>query len=80
MKILEIVLWFLSAIGICVVAAKIMAMVADRILRVTGAETDEEATVDGRPAWWPLWWWETRVDVMIIVLVIIMVVVNIWVL
>lgn len=80
MKILEIVLWFLSAVGICVVAAKVMALLADRILRAAGSETEVDVTVDGRPAWWPLWWWETRVDVMIIILVIIMVVVNIWVL
>ncbi|MDG2423180.1 MAG: hypothetical protein P8M22_04305 [Phycisphaerales bacterium] len=79
MQILEYVLWFLSAIGICVVAAKIMALIADRFLRASG-ETDGETTVDGRPSWWPLWWWETRVDVMIIIMCIIMVVVAQFVL
>ena len=56
MLILEIVLWFIVAVCICMVAAKGMACGADAFFRAHDEEYRSQHARGSAPSWWPLWW------------------------
>ncbi len=67
MQILEIILWFIVAICICMVAAKFMATLADSFFCANDEEYREERSAKGAPPWWPLWWWSFWQDIGLLV-------------
>ena len=77
MQILEIVLWFIVAICICMVAAKFMATLADSFFRANDEKYREERSSGGSPPWWPLWWWGLWQDIGLLVFAAILILI-VW--
>ena len=77
MQILEIILWFIVAICICMVAAKFMAILADSFFRANDTEYREERSSGGAPPWWPLWWWGLWQDIGLLVFAALLILV-VW--
>ena len=78
MLVLEIILWFIVAVCICMVAAKFMASLADGFFRATDSEYRNANPKGGMPPWWPLWWWGIWRDVAILLFAGLLIAVILW--
>ena len=78
MLILEVILWFVVAMCICMVAAKFMASIADGFFRANDAEYRTENPKGGAPPWWPLWWWSFWKDLGILLFAGLLILIILW--